>query len=241
MTIYKGGYPAYGQSIGILMLDTQFPRMPGEIGNAASFPFPVIHKVVRDASPRRVVLEGDPALLEPFVSAARELEEMGVRAITTSCGFMALFHRQMAERLRVPFLSSSLILVPMVSRMVGGRPVGILTASRSALTERHFAGVGWSSKDFPVVIQGLQEDSLFSRAHYENRPAIDFDQIRQEVVEAARRMVEEHPEVAAIVMECTNLPPYASNVQQMVDRPVFSIVTLVKMVYAALERREFRK
>ncbi len=239
MVIYRGGYHTYGQAVGILMLDTRFPRIPGDIGNAATFPFPVVYRVVRGASPRRVVVEGDPELLEPFVSAARELEDMGVRTITTSCGFLALFHRQMAERLRVPFLSSSLIQVPMVSRMVGGRPVGILTARRSALTERHFAGVGWSSREFPIVVQGMDEAPLFSRAHQENRLTIDFDQMRREVVEAARRMVEEHPEVAAIVMECTNLPPYASSVQQAVDRPVFSIATLVKMVYGALERREF--
>ncbi len=235
MTTYKDGHHSYGQPVGILMLDTLFPRIPGEIGHAATFPFPVIHKVVHGASPKRVVLEGDPSLVEPFVTAARELEEMGVRAITTSCGFLALFHRQIAETIRVPFIASSLMQVPLVSRMVGGKPVGILTARRSALTERHFAGVGWSSKDFPVVVQGMDEAPLFSRARQENRLTIDFDQMRQEVVEAACQMVEEHPDIAAVVLECTNLPPYSADIQQALDRPVFSIVTLAKMVYAALE------
>jgi len=121
VTTYKDGHHSYGQPVGILMLDTLFPRIPGEIGHAATFPFPVIHKVVHGASPKRVVLEGDPSLVEPFVTAARELEEMGVRAITTSCGFLALFHRQIAETIRVPFIASSLMQVPLVSRSGGGR------------------------------------------------------------------------------------------------------------------------
>src|SRR5438067_6977945 len=90
MAIVRGGRTTYGESIGILMLDTRFPRIPGDVGNATTFDFPVRFKVVRGASQRRIILEGDLSLLQPFVDGARELEAEGVRAITTSCGFLAL-------------------------------------------------------------------------------------------------------------------------------------------------------
>ena len=98
----RGGRNLYGHAIGILVLDTVFPRIPGDIGHAGTFPFPVLYHKVRNASPARVVREGDPALLEGFVAGARTLEASGVAAITTSCGFLAMFQRQLAEAVRVP-------------------------------------------------------------------------------------------------------------------------------------------
>ena len=84
------------------MLDTVFPRIPGDIGNAATFSFPVRYKVVKGASPQRVVKEADTRLLEPFIEAARSLEKEGVKAIGTSCGFLAIFQRELADAVDIP-------------------------------------------------------------------------------------------------------------------------------------------
>src|SRR5919202_5926643 len=158
----RGGYNTYGQAVGILMLETSFPRIPGDIGNATTFDFPVLYRPVSGAAPKRLIFERDPGLLQPFVEAARELERAGVRAITTSCGFLALFQRQMAEAVSVPVFSSALIQVPMVYQMLrSDQRVGILTANRSALTEDHFRGVGWSSDRIPVHVTGLENTKLF--------------------------------------------------------------------------------
>jgi len=141
--IVAGGYGNYGQDLGILMLDTTFPRIPGDIGNANSFPFPVRYKRVKGASPKRVVEEADPALLEPFITAARELEAEGVKAITTSCGFLALFQRELVAAVHVPLFSSSLLQIPLLYEIFGrGGKAGVLTARAAALTERHFEGCG---------------------------------------------------------------------------------------------------
>src|SRR5213595_2501597 len=92
-----GGFNQYGFTVGILMLQTRFPRIPGDMGNATSFPFPVVHQVVEAATPDRVVTSGEPALLGPFIQAARDLERDGVLAITTNCGFLAMFQRELAS------------------------------------------------------------------------------------------------------------------------------------------------
>src|SRR4051794_18491291 len=137
------------------MLDTSFPRIPGDIGNATSFDFPVRYQVVKGASPDRLVLERDPSLLNPFIAGARDLERAGVRAITTSCGFLALFHRELADSVRVPVFSSALLQVPLVHAMLRrDQRVGILTAHSGALTEQHFVGVGWSSEKIPIKVVG---------------------------------------------------------------------------------------
>lgn len=230
----RGGKNLYGLPIGILMLDTVFPRIPGDIGHAGTFPFPVLYYRVRNASPTRVVREGDPAVLEGFIEGARALEASGVLAITTSCGFLSMFQRQLAEAVRVPVFTSALQLVPLAFRMLGpDRAVGILTIDSQSLGPRHLAGAG-ITEEIPLVIVGLEKGQAFTSVLLDNEMELDVDEARREHVEAARELVERHPEVGAIVLECANMPPYAAAIREATGRPVFDITTLVRMVHAAL-------
>ncbi|MFZ4411330.1 MAG: aspartate/glutamate racemase family protein, partial [Paracraurococcus sp.] len=92
----RGGKAIYGAPLGILMLDARFPRIPGDMGNAGTWPFPVLYRVVRGASPDRVVLQGARGLLPDFIAAAQDLVAQGAEAITTNCGFLSLFQREIA-------------------------------------------------------------------------------------------------------------------------------------------------
>jgi hypothetical protein len=230
------GRPFYGVSIGILLLDAKFVRVPGDIGNASTWDFPVHYRVVKDATYDRVVLRGDPKLIPPFVQAARELEALGVKAITTSCGFLALFQKELAGAVSVPVFTSSLMQMPLVYGMLGrNRKVGVITAHGEALTTRHLKALG--AEGVPHVIAGLEREKEFSRM-IAGSP-YDPAGIEKECVRTGKRLVRSHPEVGAIVLECTNLPPYAKALQKAVQLPVFDIVTLTNMVYDALVKRDF--
>ncbi len=227
------------EEIGIIMLDTVFPRILGDIGNAGTFPFPVRYKIVRGASPQRVVKEADSRLLGPFLDAARSLESGGVKAIATSCGFLAMFHRELADAVDIPVFSSSLLQVPIAHAMINNRrrKVGILTASAASLTNRHFAGVG--IEDIPVVVMGMEDAEEFTAAFIEGKPSLDPEKVRKEMIRAAERMAFLHPDIGALVLECTNMPPYAKAVQQVLNVPVFDVVTMVRYIHESLEREEF--
>jgi hypothetical protein len=148
----SGGRTLYGLPVGILMLDTRFPRPPGDIGNASTWPFPVRYRIVKGAEPRHILGEGGLAMLAPFSEAAKELEAEGVTMITTSCGFLAVVQRELQAAVSVPVLTSSLLQVPLATRLMReDQRVAIMT-SRDSLTERHFLGCGWSSKDLPVHV-----------------------------------------------------------------------------------------
>ena len=67
--------------LGVLMLQTRFPRLPQDVGHPPSFAMPVRHLVVAGATPQRVVREQDPALLAPFVAAAQALPVDACRAL----------------------------------------------------------------------------------------------------------------------------------------------------------------
>ena len=60
--IARGGKTLYGAPLGILMLEANFPRIPGDMGNGTTWPFPVLYRVVSGASPEKVVLKGAAGL-----------------------------------------------------------------------------------------------------------------------------------------------------------------------------------
>ena len=229
----QGGLNQFGFTVGILMLDTQFPRIPGDMGNASTFPFPVRYQRVEGASPDLVVRRGAAGLLPGFVDGARRLEHEGVGAITTNCGFLVKFQRELAASVRVPVFTSSLLLVPLVHRLLpAGHRVGIMTVNSAGLTPEHFDGAGIG--DIPVAVAGMENEKEFTRVMLGNEMVLDVDVAREEHVRVARRLVEEHPDVGAIVLECTNMPPYTADIQRATGLAVFDIVSLVTMVHTAL-------
>ena len=233
-----GGKNIYGFPIGILMLQTQFPRIPGDVGNATTWDFPILYKIVAKATPDIVVRKGAPAMLEPFVRGAQELEREGVRAITTNCGFLALFQKEMAEAVNIPVFTSSLMQVPLVSMMLKpSQKVGIITIHSRSLTQRHLSAVG--ADQVPHVILGTEGGKEFSRVILDDEMELDIEKARGDLIRVARRMKSDHPEVGAIILECTNMPPYAAEMQREIGLPIFDIYTLVLWVYQGIIRKDF--
>ncbi len=230
----RGGFNQYGFTVGILMLDTRFPRIPGDMGNAATFDFPVRYHRVSGADPDLVVRGRAAGLLPRFVEGARALEREGVGAITTNCGFLVKFQRELAGAVTVPVFTSSLLLVPLVHRMLPhGRRVGILTVDAAALSREHLEGAGVTA-DIPIALAGLETEKEFTRVLLGNELELDVDAARDEHVRIARRLLGDHPDVGAIVLECTNMPPYTADIQRVTGLPVFDIVSLVRLVHAGL-------
>ena len=238
-TIARGGKAVYGAPLGILMLEARFPRIPGDMGNAATWPFPVLYRVVRGASPEKVVLKGAEGLLQDFLDAAAELVSLGAEAITTNCGFLSLFQRELAAHVRVPVATSSLIQVPWVqATLPPGKRVGVVTVSGSTLTTRHmeaagvpidtpFVGTERGREFFRTLILGEKED-------------MDVERAEQDILEAGRALVQSHPDIGAIVLECTNMPPYAAALREALQVPIYDIYSLITWFHAGIRPRRFK-
>lgn len=230
--IARGGKSIYGASVGILMLDARFPRIPGDMGNATTWPFPVLYRIVRDASPDLVVRRGAEGMLGAFVDAARDLVRDGADGITTNCGFLSLFQQELSEAVPVPVVTSSLMQVEMVNRTLpAGKRAGVLTISASTLTEDHLRKAQVPEGTPIGTTEGGQE---FTRAILGNEEALDVEKARVDNVEAALRLQENYPELGAIVLECTNMCPYAADIQRATGLPVFSIVSFVTWFQSGL-------
>jgi len=232
-----GGKSVYGASVGILMLDARFPRIPGDMGNATTWPFPVHYRIVRSATPDRVVRRGAEGLLDTFIAAARDLVADGVDGITTNCGFLSLFQAELADAVGIPVATSSLMQVSMVNRLLpAGRRAGILTISASTLTPLHLDKAGVPEGTPVGTTEGGRE---FTRAILGNELELDVDAARRDNVDAARALVASNPDLGALVLECTNMVPYASDIRLATGLPVFSIETFVRWFQAALVPRTY--
>lgn len=236
--IARGGKAVYGAPLGILMLDARFPRIPGDMGNATTWPFPVLYRVVPGASPERVVLRGAAGLLPTFLDAAAELVAEGAEAITTNCGFLSLFQRDIAAHVGVPVATSSLMQVPWVQAMLPpGRRVGVLTVSRASLTPAHLEAAGVPA-DVPIA--GTENGREFFRVliKAESRD-MDVALAEQDILDAGCELLDRHPEIGAIVLECTNMPPYAAALRESLGLPVFDIYSMISWFYAGLRPRRW--
>lgn len=212
--------------LGVLMLDTQFPRVIGDVGNPKSFAMPVRHRVVAGASPQRVVREGDPALLQPFIHTAQQLVDEGARAITTSCGFLVQFQQAMQDALPVPVWTSSLLKLPELAAP------GVITVDVLSLGAAHLRAAG---ADATVPVVGLTAGGHLQRALLEDLPDLDPKLAEADVVDAAQRLVARWPAVREIVLECTNMPPYAKAVARATRRPVHHIISVLHERWKALD------
>ena len=237
----KAGEVRSEVTVGVLCLDTAYTRIPGHVRNPDTFGFPVVYKVVEGATPERVVSQADPRLLQPFVDAARELEAEGVAAITSACGFLVIFQRELADAVRVPLYSSSLIQLPMVCRMLpSGQKVGLLVAQKRSLSRRHLEAIG--AESVPICVAGMDEQPEFREVILEGRRhQLDRDRLAREVLSEADRLARADPDMGALVIECTDLVPFAHAIQARIGVPVFDIVTLTEMVYRSLTRRPFAR
>lgn len=214
------------EKIGILMLRTTFPRLVGDIGNPDTFDFPVKRVVVEKATSQNVVKSNDNTLVLYFIEAAKKMESEGVKAITTSCGFLSRFQKQISSELHIPFFSSSLLLLPLIQEMIGDKIIGVLTARKSTLDSNCFACVNGR---FNAVIAGM-EGTHFADIYVENNTDLNIERARADIFNAVDQMLADNSDIGALLFECTNMAPFAKDVIAKYGLPVFDICSLVRMV-----------
>lgn len=224
----------YGETVGILVVDARYPCVPGNVSNATTFPFPVRYEVVEGCSIDKLINHRDPGLIHAFIEAARKLEARGVKSIAGACGFMALFQEEVAAAVEVPVFLSSLMQIPFMHRITR-KPVGIITAKAAELKDIHFERTG-VSRDIPVAILGMDDQPEFVSAILEEKGTLDSALIEKEVTGVARLLKEQNPGIGSVLLECSDLPPYANAIQKEIDLPVFDFVTMINFANSSMTR-----
>ncbi|MFZ5946089.1 MAG: aspartate/glutamate racemase family protein [Bacillota bacterium] len=234
----RKGQVISGYTVGILLLDVWYPLLPGNVVNASTYSYPVRHKLVPGANQKRMH-SGDPTLIDDLIKAGRELEMEGVRAICGACGYFGHFQPQMAAAMNVPVFLTSLVQIPLIRQgLKPGQKIGILCADKPSLTPELMKKCGTDDPSI-CVIEGLGEEPEFSALLNSDRGCFNNAKIREEVVNAAKRIVQNNSNIGAILLECSDMPPYASEVQKAVNLPVYDFITMINWVNHAVAQKSY--
>jgi hypothetical protein len=242
MAIYhvRGGAQSYGHEIGVLLIACSNPFPPGDVGNAWTYRYPVLYETIHGVTIDSLINEGDRSMVGEVIDAARRLRDYGVKAITSDCGYMLYFQEEVAAALDIPVMLSSLLQLPFIaSTLAPGAAIGILCANKERLVPS-LLEVAYPVRTRALHIAGMEDAPAFRAAILDEKGTLDTEAVEAEVVERATRLVEEHPEIGAILLECSNLPPYAAAVQRATGRHVFDFITMIDYVQAAGRRREYK-
>ncbi|QQK77747.1 aspartate/glutamate racemase family protein [Salicibibacter cibarius] len=238
ITQKKGQYIS-GYSVGILYLDEAwYPVLPGNVANLSTYNFPVrLKKVPNCTIPR--LLNGDESLLESIIAVAQELEAEGARAISSACGFFGNFQDKVADAVNIPVYLSSVVQIPWIKiGLKSSQKIGVLTAYEAGMKESLFKSCGvYDSSSY--VIADLSNSPEFS-AIIESRGSFDNEKVREEVVTSAINLVNDNPDIATILLECSDLPPYAEDIQRYVQLPVYDFITLINWIHHSTSQKPYQ-
>jgi len=243
----RKNHACYGMGLGIIILDDVYPGFPGDVRNASAFPYPVQYEIADRVDNHTLVWEEDKSpCREPILRAAKNLEDMGCRAIAAECGYFAYFQQDVAGHVEVPVFMSSLLQVPFIQQVIGPeKKVGIICAQRRFLTDKHLTRVG-INPDSNIVIAGAQDeydcpefDNLWDHEKRPEIPEIYFDKAEKDMIEISKDFTEKNPDIGAIMLECTGMQPFARAIQREIDLPVFSWGTLLDYAYSVVVHRDY--
>lgn len=237
----RSGHLYYDTPVGILCLDTRFPKPPGQIRNPLTFDFPVVCRVLRGVGAQEILAGTAAQLKTMVVDAARELERDGARVIAGSCGFMALFQRAVAEAVSIPAPMSSLTQISLIHTLHGPNcRIGVLTAHASALTREHFRQAGVSDAQYAALtIAGMETCPVFKKTILDgSADVMDTDALSAEILDAVQSLLRTAP-LDALLFECTDLSAFAGTMQKVAPVPIYDINSLITCAAFCVQRKQW--
>lgn len=225
----------YGYQVGLLLLNLLETHPPGDTAHVGTYDYPVLMKVV-DAADVGLVTKGDKSIEQDIVAAAQELERMGVKAISSNCGFLVHYQEAVRDAVSVPVYMSSLLQLPLIARSIRrGQKIAILTAFKERLTPEVLALSGLP-EGVEVVTTSIETTPEFRNMAHED---LDTDAFGDRLEEAARRMVDDAGDVGALLLECALFPPYAARLQQALDLPVYDFISMIDFARQVTHRKSY--
>ncbi len=239
-------HSCYGMGLGIMIVDDIYPGFPGDVRNASAFPYPIQYDIIKGMDLNMLVWDEDKTpCRQLIIDAAKRLESMGCKAIAAECGYFAYFQQDVVDHVDVPVFMSSLLQVPMIQQNIGKKKkVGILCHTASQLTETHLERVGIDVNS-NYVIYGAHEngcvefDNLWISKTRPEIPHAYYTKSEEEIIAVCKKMVQENPDMGAIMLECTGMQPFGRAIQREVDLPVYSWSTLLDYAYSIVNHRDF--
>lgn len=226
-------HPVAGHTIGIIALNLDYEKAIGNVANAQSFYFPVLYEII-DID-LELLFKGDASLNDAIITAAKKLENSGVRAIIGACGFFAHYQKLLKESVNIPVFASSLLQVPLIeSSLADDKKIAVFAANGDNIGQALIA-LGNTNTDNYVLVD-VNQLKEFAPIRY-GKQLLNNEALELALTNLAKQTVEADPNIGAILLECSDLPPYTRAIQQHTHLPVFDFLTLINSVHQALDHR----
>lgn len=224
-----------GHPIGIIAIRLDYPKLPGNVVNASTYGFPVLYEEV--VFEIEQLFDGDPSLEEAVVKAARTLEAKGAAAIVGACGFFAHYQQTVADAVEAPVFLSSLAQVPLIELgLRHDQKILVFAADGASVNAGLLAQVGASPNR--LIVQDLGGRDAFAPIRW-GKTELDNGALIDDLIALAQAQVSAHPEIGAVLLECSDLPPYAADIHDATGLPVFDFITLIEWVHHAIVQRRY--
>lgn len=243
----RKNHVCYGMGLGIILLNDAYPGFPGDVRNASAFPYPIQYQIAKGVTNKTLVYDKNPVQCrEAVIAAAKQLEQLGCRAVAAECGYFAFFQKDTAGAVDVPVFMSSLLQVHFIQQVIGPtKQVGIICAQKQYLSEEHLENVGIKAGS-NYVIAGAQDeygctefDNMWNPHKRSDCPEAYYEKAEAQLVNACREFVKSYPDIGALMLECTGFQPFARAIQRAVDLPVFSWGTLLDYAFSVVAHRDY--
>lgn len=233
----QGGYPFYGQKVGILVFKQKTPRVPGDPGHSGTFNYQVCYEIVEGKFSD--LIKGSEEIKRKLIEAVLKLKSRGIEAVIGDCGLMSLYQREMAGHSNIPILSSSLVLAPIIWTVMGKKgSIGILTGHSELLCKEHLVGAGIND-DISYYLQGMEDEPHFSEVVIDGGDNLDIEKMKEDILNAIGKMLSKKKDINAILIECSNLATYSRDIYEKFKIPVFDIVSGAKLIEYSINPPRF--
>ncbi|MER9178378.1 hypothetical protein NKH72_33535 [Mesorhizobium sp. M0955] len=218
---------------GLLPGSTPSTPRPGSMSNPATYGYPIIRETVEGAW-ADIVIRGDSAFDPACIAAARRLVERGAVAITSNCGFFIRHQAAVAASVNTPVALSSLLLVPMLLRQLPrAAKLAVITADSTHCGE-DLLGVDDPADRARVLIGGIEGGKLLRNALMRPPIPTDVADIETEVAACVAQLRAAHPEIAALLFECTGFPYVTPAIRLSTGLPIYDITDLCRLTLASI-------
>lgn len=215
-------------TLGILRLDYDYPPSPGDIDCPKTFNYDVKYRVIPELT-FEMCQTGKLSenVIQNCIAAVKYLDSQNVSAITGDCGFMINIQDIILQYTEKPVFLSSLVQIPTLIHILNDKEkIAIFTANSETLIPvmNKFKN-NWkiNADDQKFLIVGCQDVPGFEAVAKGEK--VDVDKVTPGIVKKAQMVIKKDKNVKCILLECTELPPYADALRLELGIPVFDAIT----------------
>ena len=217
----------------VLQLDTQFPRIIGDICCKETFLSNINIIKINNASVSQIISKNPNE--QHFVNFKNQILKTKEKLITTSCGFTFFWQSPFNKLTKSEIITSSLCCLEEKRKYYNDNEILIFTFDEDILKFLLFSKL---KIPFKGHILGLKKNNLLHKIIFNNENYYDFEKISYELNQLLWKKIK-NQNIKLLILECTNLSPYKSGFRNIFSGEIVDLLVLIEKKIPGIIKKEF--